>query len=513
VLLLGVGRLAGVESVAVDHERKVHTIVERLLDQQSWKAWASIGPHLLALAEASPETFLKALEGQLVGEDGQRFARIFSEGDAFFSPTSPHVYLLWALEILAWSPRYLRRTGVLLVRLAKIDPGGKTSNRPLNSLREIFLAWNPSTYASSSLRLVVLDAILQVDQEIGWRLLKRLLPKHYDTADGNQKPTWRDFGEAKKEIVTVKIANNFRREIVSRFLDRLANDPERWAVLFEELSLAFHRDDRARIPQLLAAFDSGQASSEARTAVWARIRDFIAHQRSFADAEWSLPEQEISALEEAARPLVPADPVARTVWLFDSHHPKATVRPGDEQDEETGLQAERACALRDVHAQFGVDGLIRLACSAKLPGLVMWMVPKAFSEVHMAEALLDRTRSGDESSRFLASVVSSSAEHEFGAEWRELIQRRAVSEAWPADMIGYSLSAWPDTSETWDFAALFGDEARRAYWRKKRPYPLDRQPVEQRIRAVKEYLDAGCALAGIDAVSGGDCWCPHCIDC
>ena len=50
---------------------------------------------------------------------------------------------------MAWGPEHLHQATSILLTLAEFDPGGKLANRPLGSLRDIFLAWRPNTYASS----------------------------------------------------------------------------------------------------------------------------------------------------------------------------------------------------------------------------------------------------------------------------------------------------------------------------------------------------------------------------
>jgi hypothetical protein len=74
--------------------------------------------------------------------------------------------MLWALETLAWDPDFLHRAALILARLADIDPGGRLSNRPINSLRAIFLSWTPNTNAPLKQRLAVLDAIVRLTPEV-----------------------------------------------------------------------------------------------------------------------------------------------------------------------------------------------------------------------------------------------------------------------------------------------------------------------------------------------------------
>jgi hypothetical protein len=126
-------------------------IVRHLLEQanRDWRVWASLAKWgaLPSLAEAAPGVFLDVLEEELAGSPPVLVALFSVGGDSLFS-YSPHTGLLWALETLAWSPEYLPRAALILARLARIDPGGRTANRPQNSLRAVFLPWYPQTTAT-----------------------------------------------------------------------------------------------------------------------------------------------------------------------------------------------------------------------------------------------------------------------------------------------------------------------------------------------------------------------------
>ena len=96
------------------------------------------------LAEAAPDEFLKAVQTGLTGKD-PLLSALFSDRDADpMFQTSYHTGLLWALERCAWSVDHFGQSTQVLARLAEIDPGGRLSNRPFNSLVMIFLPWQPN---------------------------------------------------------------------------------------------------------------------------------------------------------------------------------------------------------------------------------------------------------------------------------------------------------------------------------------------------------------------------------
>ena len=130
---------------------------------------ASLRGVLPILAEAAPYPFVAVME-HFLRTDPMAMRSLFEERIVFISPESHHVWLLWALETLAWDADLLPRVTVLLARLAALDPGGKLSNRPISSLRNILLPWLPNTNADIEVRLRVLDAVIRAEEEIGWQL-------------------------------------------------------------------------------------------------------------------------------------------------------------------------------------------------------------------------------------------------------------------------------------------------------------------------------------------------------
>ncbi len=133
--------------------------VDRVLKQAEgrWELWASLSAFLPYLAEAAPEIILDAIERDLKRERPSLPYLFQDTGDSLFSQ-SPHVGVLRAIEVLAWSEDHASRAALCLARLARLDPGGNALNRPAASLLAIFRLWFPQTVLSLGERLVVVDS-------------------------------------------------------------------------------------------------------------------------------------------------------------------------------------------------------------------------------------------------------------------------------------------------------------------------------------------------------------------
>jgi hypothetical protein len=117
------------------------------------------------------------------------------------------------------------------VKLTKIDPGGKLSNRPLSSLRNIFSILLPQTAADINTRLKVIDTIRAKEPEIAWRLLIELLPKIQSIGQYTLKPRWHDWASDTPSLSPKEYVENLN-EIVSRLFAR-ARERYRFSALIK----------------------------------------------------------------------------------------------------------------------------------------------------------------------------------------------------------------------------------------------------------------------------------------
>ena len=154
-------------------------VVRNLLHEADWERWAGLDTLMPLLAEAAPKAFLDAVVEALGDLGNTPFHAIFmQEGDGLFGGNYM-TGLLWGLECLAWSPDYLSRVAVILADLATIDPGGRYSNRPAQSLADIFLPWHLQTTAPFDRRKAAIKVVLKEQPHIGWKRLLSLLPDSF----------------------------------------------------------------------------------------------------------------------------------------------------------------------------------------------------------------------------------------------------------------------------------------------------------------------------------------------
>jgi hypothetical protein len=454
---------------------------------------ASLRAELPLLAEVAPLPFLEALE-RLLDRGGEVLTPIFREG-GFFSPSSPHVYLLWGLEALAWDPEYLARVSLILVRLAKADPGGTVANRPLNSLCEIFLPVHPSTNAPQAMRLAVLDKISHDVPDVGWQLIRKLLPTSNIIGHYTPKPKYREAGGSKREILTYGMAFDAYAHIVEQALTLAGSDPERWHLLIRGMH-NFNPELRSKTYGMVERVLE-TATEEQNNRIWTDIRDEVNRHVAFKDAKWALPADELNRLSELVERFAPTDPIEKVSWLFDNPFPDL---PGKRDNPERAAVEAREQALSEISKTQGISAALRLAASVKMPRLVavglrpLLTEPSAYGAI-IGEAL---DKGGTRLDEF-AAALSAEVVHRFPEEAASLIRSRIEDSKISGDRLLSLFTYWPDDRSTWDFIAGFGNEIELAYWSRKNAWPV-RGGVADLTYAAEHYLHAGRGLSAIHSL-------------
>ena len=290
--------------------------------------WNSVADLLQILAEAAPDVFLDAVRTGSAGTDPVIRKLFIEHGDQGpFGPSSQHPNLLWALERLAWSAEHFGEVVQVLARLSEIDPGGRTGNRPFESLTGILWPYRPEASASETSRLAAIDTVRQFHTEIGWRLLLALLPESHAFHLVHPEPEFRDWRTANPEPATIRDVIRFTGFLVNRLLEDIDKSAARWKELFERIG-NLPSADRARVraglEQLVAA---DELHPEGQRDLWDSLRALVAKHRTYSDAQWALPEVEIAELDAITQRLRPTDSVDSESWLFEDHTPDLPEPP------------------------------------------------------------------------------------------------------------------------------------------------------------------------------------------
>lgn len=458
--LLGAKSDADVIHDEIGPKRRAEVTIRKLLTGAGRKRWASLSRLLPILAEASPEAFLEAIENDLGSghQEPQLPKLLIDEGDPPFS-SCPHAGLLWALETLAWQPSLLTRVSLALTRLAQVDPGGRWANRPINSLRAIFLPWLPQTTASVEQRIRVLRILPRKVPDIGWRLLLDLLPTFNSTSSYTRRPSWHDWALNWSQGIPNAEYWQQIQACGDLLIKLVGTDTGRWVDVIEQFE-NFPESAQARLIGRLREFDISALETAAQKKISDALREKINWHRSYPDADWVLPADTLDELEGVKERFEPQDLLARYLWLFSHPHLIDGLQDSWQRREEKFFQLRRD-ALEEILHHDGWPRVLELVGASEESrevGLVLGKAQLLESDAPILPPLLI-----SENKKLVDFAIGYGIGRFTNAGW-DWIKKLEVDQ-WTPEQAGRFLAYVPYSErKTWEFVENLGTRVAKEYW-------------------------------------------------
>ena len=475
---------------AADPERRPARVLKTLLEKADGQRWRSLSEDFQLLAEAAPERFLELVQHSLDEKPTPAISALFKEDP---DPTFGREYLsnlLWALESLAWSPDLFSRVAVILAQLAQIDPGGRLSNRPRRSLRNLFVLWCPQTSASFEDRLKVLDVIRRRYGEIAWRLMLDILPSVGDTFSPSAKPRWRDMGPDTMERAPPDLVAKGVEAISSKLLEDVGLHVSRWDQLLKRLR---NLTNPAHVIDRLAEVVPKVEDQPSRTELWAAVRRTLNHHWQLSEQEGGLSSALLASLEDVYAILTPSDATPRSAWLFNRGACLPNP-PSSWHEEQEGLQEARLKGVAEVLTSRGVEGALVLAESVDDPHAVGVCLVVGGIDIRERVEILDRSlKSTSDRLHMLAHGLIAASFQSQRELWAEQLIHTALRENWDERAILTILLALPQNRWLWGLAHQAGHEIELGYWQRMQIFSINdadqdiELPIEKLIAAERAH--------------------------
>ena len=404
---------------------------------------------------------------------------VSKDKNSVFGHANKHVPLLWALEVLCWSPDYFGPACEILARMAEFDPEPSGSQRPAASLRSILLPWHPQTAASAEQRIQLIDGLVSRHPRVGWNLLLSLLPQYFDSSTPNATAKFRLWQVTHKRDVAEELGTFSL--LTTMALTHLRKHPEDWVNFFDSLA-TLPPADQERVISALEELRHDQFDEATLLIVWNAVSTFIAKHRQFATAAWALPDEVVTRLELVASQLEPAASPERFARLFDWHPDLPGTDKFDHEGYDQRLEIERTSAIQQIVRESGPEGLTVLASAAAVPAYVGRSIADAVGEKVTAEilAMLSKTRS-----ERLAASNWLSRLAEIGTIDSTLSLRNQLTDN-PEAIVEFYLS-FPASHVVWNRLANEGTPVREEYWRRVLPRPLNEGDEESFVEELLEH--------------------------
>jgi len=449
-------------------------LLSRIRREEAKKALIAMGVHELRardlaapflplLAEATPEVFLETIDNDLSSKSPS-LVHLFTDSEDHFNQSSPHTGLLWALEVLAWSPEYLGQSALLLAKLVRMDPGGKLTNRPLGSLQNIFLACHPCTTANLERRLRILDTIRHREPKPAWNLLVSVLPLAHCVAFPTDKPKYRNW--LPEEDIPIPFAEELRAsaEVVHRILEDVGTDGTRWRTVIELLD-ELPKIDFEAIAEHLLALDLEAIPQPDSLMIWNALRDLLSHHLQFPDARWVLPQAATECVRKCFMRFEPADPILKISWLFSRQCSFPEGGPSRGRERENMIDQARIKAVEELFDWGGQPLLHELACKVEDCYRLGWSLSHSSAFDRQETLLLSQVLGSTEAARraAFAGLLCGRAAVK-GQIWLEGLRFSEIWKKWTMQQRADYYMLLPFVESTWDALENEEVEIQHLYW-------------------------------------------------
>lgn len=478
-----------------DGQEWTDTLVGSLMNSDDPEKWIEFSDYMPLLAEASPSVFTNCVQSAIVNHKNVMTA-LFEEKEGFISPESHHTNLLWALESLAWLPEYLQPVTEILFQLSDMDPGGRLSNRPFNSLTTIYLSWLPQTSVGLNGRLTVLDHCIKKKLPMVWDLLVALLPQPNAVSMGTYHSKWREFGFEERKVVDYGEVYKTTEWIVEQMKSVFNGSDADLANLIGKMEPIPHSIRTKLIAWLPKAVDQikdneGELSRKAlRETLWYQYLDGIKNQ-------YSLMEDELHKLNEAYEKLTPSDLREKHLWLFEEDFPhlpqKFEKDPDDDYANIQQIARIRKEACDEMFENYDVDTVLELKNRVKEPRTL----GSTLAQYHSREGLTDKVCDmlGNEQDAHFVGGYLCALESLIGEEKTLSIYKVCEEKGFAVDKLVEFLLYLNPVMSLWTFIKEQNSDIQDAYWKKTQgrfwgPYTNDVDYQITQLIAVGRAVDA-----------------------
>jgi addiction module HigA family antidote len=486
-------------------ENDVNVLIRKLLHDKSARVWQSQQADLPYYAEAAPDVFLDIIEHELTS-DLPAFSSLFESVDGGMFSRCERTGMLWALELLAWSPSRLSRVVRILAQLCKYKLEDNWANKPISSLNDILLSWMPHTTAPLKQRCEVLEMLCKEYEGIGWDIcMKQLKPTHSSTS-GTYRPHWRNDASGAGQVVTHKDRFDFTKKCQELVLSWPTYTKNTLADLVDCL---VKMDDKSR----------NKVSQEISTWVESASPEDIAELREHVRTNTMTRRARVRKEDRASYyadgkklydSLEPRDLLLRHQWLFAKQWVEYSPEDLEADDlnfeqRDAELSKLRILALNEIIESYGQDGLIALCLKGDAGFIIGFHLARdiltiAEQKEFVLKCILIESNKEDSHriDRCLSGVLHQIDDVEIVTFMQEMISLMETDDLNDDIKVRFFINA-PFTKMSWDCIESQNKIIQKTYWREVYPSWHD-QSSEDLNFIVDELIAVNRPRAAIDLV-------------
>lgn len=357
-----------------DGQRKVDVLVKGILEETSIEWWLTYSSSDVVsyLAEASPKAFVEYIE-QDIKKEGSIIRKLFVpiKKNNYFSGSYEVEYtqILFALKMLAWIPEYLLRISYILAELDKIPNDSNFTNKPFNSLMDIYRLWFPQTSVGAEERGKALGVLVKRYPNTGLQLCIKLATniRQQHVSFSSLVSRWR-----LKDIVTVGGVSGVEiytvlLKICQIIVGSGIPTPEYVIAILNvatdnTIPLEFRNT-------LLGYINDHSLKFKGNKTLYEKMISLINHFRNMPNAKWQISEYEKRILNEILQKVTPENTIDRVEYLLSNqcYHIPEIQHISDHRTRFEKVQALRIDAVNKIVDEIGIDAFIDYAITLPEP--------------------------------------------------------------------------------------------------------------------------------------------------
>lgn len=353
---------------------RVDKFVKEVLESSDKKWWLtySASDVVSFLAEASPKSFVEYIEEDIKNEKSvirELFVPIKKNSFLSSGYEVEYTHILFALEMLAWMPDYLLRVCFILAELAKIPNESNFTNKPFNSLVDIFRLWFPKTSVDANGRSKAIGALLRKYPETGLKLCIALATKirHQHVSFSSLVSRWR-----LKDVVSVGAVSGCEiYQVLLKICQLIANSgtptPDDAISI---LDIATDCNIPLEFRNTLLYFIADQSQNfKGNKKLYERLMDLTNHFKGMPEAKWQISENEKQVLNELLLNIMPENTIDRLEYLLSNkcYRIPEIQHICDHQKRFAKVQELRLNAVNQIIDEIGVDAFLDYVVSLPEP--------------------------------------------------------------------------------------------------------------------------------------------------
>lgn len=452
-------------------ERKVSSLIRKLLTPLTIEILLSQQDDLPDYAEAAADDFLKVIEKDLKTPDPVVFGLLKPVGNSLFEDC-PRTGLLWALESLAW--KHSTRVSQILAKMARIPIDDNWAHKPLDSLQAIYRFWIPQTAASPEDRVRGLQQLMDHNPDVGWKICVAQFDTGPQTATPAYRPRWRDEAEGSGHGVSHAQIVEFKTKVLSLILQWPNHDHRTLGDLVDRFH-GFADEDQSKIWDLVDAWAVSAADDVTKSDLRERVREGMLTRSGMRR---SMSDESLARARTAFDLLEPHDPVARNSWLFRDYWIELSADGiEDIENHEDLVRQLRSSAMGDIWSESGFQGVAAVLDNCAVPIDVGVALNVHIADCGARVSFLRQCLSADDLEAemdlcirgFLGSIEE---------EARAIILAKAAQD-FASDYIARLYRCAPFCQHTWRLVEGYDQDVQDRYWQ---------SVIPDRARFTKEEL-------------------------